>query len=120
MLALGGDDDNGVDDHDDDLEGSGVPGDELFNRCINATLEAQEVLPAPDLFLPGVPRESVTTESNATCEVCNRNAGNTHLQHSIHIVTENDVPLDGGHSNGTMDTTSSVGMLTSKTTIVGC
>lgn len=51
VLALGGDDDNGVDDDDDDdLEGSGIPGDELFNRCINATLEAQEVLliPAPD------------------------------------------------------------------------
>ncbi|CAM9369469.1 unnamed protein product [Ectocarpus fasciculatus] len=40
VMALGSDDD-GADD-DDDLEGSYVPGEELFNRCINRTLEAQE------------------------------------------------------------------------------
>lgn len=40
-MALGSDDE-GADD-DDDLEGSFVPGEELFNRCINRTLEAQEV-----------------------------------------------------------------------------
>lgn len=44
-LGSGDDDDGGMDDDDDDhLEGSsGVSGDELFNRCINVTLEAQEV-----------------------------------------------------------------------------
>lgn len=44
-MALGSDDDDGIDDEDDDHGGgsSGVPGDELFNRCINVTLEAQEV-----------------------------------------------------------------------------
>lgn len=45
-MALGSDDGGGDDDDDDDLEGSsGVSGEELFNRCINATLEAQEVCP---------------------------------------------------------------------------
>ncbi|CAB1116462.1 unnamed protein product [Ectocarpus sp. CCAP 1310/34] len=39
VMALGSDDE-GAD--DDDLEGSYVPGEELFNRCINRTLEAQE------------------------------------------------------------------------------
>lgn len=40
-MALGSDDD----DDDDSLEGSnsGVSGEEMFNRCINTTLEAQEV-----------------------------------------------------------------------------
>lgn len=45
-MALGSDDDGGMDDDDDDdhLEGSsGASGDELFNRSINTTLEAQEV-----------------------------------------------------------------------------
>lgn len=43
-MALGSNDDDGMDDDDDELEGSsGVSGDELFNRCINITLEAQEV-----------------------------------------------------------------------------
>lgn len=46
-MALGSDDDDdGLDDDDDDdhLEGSsGVSGDDIFNRCINVTLEAQEV-----------------------------------------------------------------------------
>ncbi|CAM9374999.1 unnamed protein product, partial [Ectocarpus sp. 13 AM-2016] len=40
VMALGSDDE-GADD-DDDLEESHVPGEELFNRCINRTLEAQE------------------------------------------------------------------------------
>jgi len=45
-MALGSDDGGVDDDDDDDLEGSsGVSGEELFNRCINATLEAQEVCP---------------------------------------------------------------------------
>lgn len=53
-MALGSDDDDdGIDDEDDDhVDGSsGVSGDELFNRCINATLEAQEVRVAIDLVL---------------------------------------------------------------------
>ncbi|CAM9531119.1 unnamed protein product [Ectocarpus sp. 6 AP-2014] len=40
VMALGSGDE-GADD-DDDLEGNYVPGEELFNRCINRTLEAQE------------------------------------------------------------------------------
>lgn len=46
VMALGGGNDSGADDdddEDDELEGSGVGGEELFNRCINDTLEAQEV-----------------------------------------------------------------------------
>lgn len=43
-MALGGNDSGAdEDDDEDDLEGSGVGGEELFNRCINDTLEAQEV-----------------------------------------------------------------------------
>ena len=46
-MALGGNDSGADDDdEDDDLEGSGVGGEELFNRCINDTLEAQEVCQA--------------------------------------------------------------------------
>lgn len=46
VMALGGDDSGADEDDDDDLEGSGVGGEELFNRCINDTLEAQEVCQA--------------------------------------------------------------------------
>ncbi|CAM9146601.1 unnamed protein product, partial [Hapterophycus canaliculatus] len=54
VMALGSDNEEGGgdDDHDDhDLEESGVSGEELFNRCINNTLEAQEV---PHQALPCV------------------------------------------------------------------
>lgn len=40
-MALGNDDSGA--DEDNDLDGSGVSGDDLFNRCINNALEAQEV-----------------------------------------------------------------------------
>lgn len=45
-MALGGNDSGADEDDDEDLEGSGVGGEELFNRCINDTLEAQEVCQA--------------------------------------------------------------------------
>ncbi|CAN0432652.1 unnamed protein product, partial [Scytosiphon promiscuus] len=41
VMALGSDNEGDGGD-DDGLEESGVSGDELFNRCINNTLEAQE------------------------------------------------------------------------------
>lgn len=41
-MALGSGDGD-ADDDEEGFEGGGVTGDELFNRYINATLEAQEV-----------------------------------------------------------------------------
>ena len=46
VMALGGNDSGADDDDEDDLEGTGVGGEELFNRCINNALEAQEVCQA--------------------------------------------------------------------------
>ncbi|CAM9409830.1 unnamed protein product [Pylaiella littoralis] len=69
VMALGSDDD------DDSLEGSngGVSGDEMFNRCINSTLEAQEdssqylVVVVSAKCLRGLKREDVFRVPPGTC-----------------------------------------------------
>lgn len=45
-MVPGGSDSADGRDNDDGLDGDEVGGDELFNRCINNALEAQEVKPA--------------------------------------------------------------------------